>query len=733
MVRFPALLLALAYLSGTVSAQLNNPYPAAENGEAIFYSSFSERPKYLDPARSYSSDEYEFICQIYEPVVQYHYLRRPYALDPLTAAEMPGFRYLDKDGNVLPADAPVEAVAQAVWSIRIKPGILYQEHPCFAKDDQGRSRYLALTEMDCRGIKTLFDFKQTGTRELTARDYMLQIMRLADERLECPVFAPVVAEYIVGMKEYAQALNAWIEAERTRRREARGMFYNREEDEKADPIRPDYFSIPCPGLRLVDDHTFEIVLNKKYPQFVYWLAMPFFAPMPEEALAFYGQGVMIERNIVLDWYPVGSGAYRMAMYDPDWRIMLAANEHYRDERYPSEGAPGDREAGILASADRRLPLIPRAVFSVERESAPGWRKFMQGYYDFAGVSSEQFSKVMDLSVKDARLSEEMERLGIRLNTAVIPSVYGYFGFNMDDPVVGGLEEKRCKLRQALTIALNREEFIEIFLNGRGLPAMGPIPPGIFGYLEGEEGMNPVTHTWGMAAGQAVRRSVDEARRLLAEAGYPGGISAETGQPLVVYFDTASSNVDFMNWLKKQFKALNVTIEMRQTDYNRFREKMDTGNYQIFSWGWNADYPDPENFLFLLYGPNGKVKYKGENGANYTNPEFDRLFERMKTLENSPARLAIIREMLVLARHDAPWEFGYYPKAFSLAHAWMGAAKPNLMANNLLKYRSLDLPARNRYRAEHNAPRWGWVAAAAAVVILVILPGLYMVLRREFKA
>ena len=56
-----------------------------------------------------------------------------------------------------------------------------------------------------------------------------------------------------------------------------------------------------------------------------------------------------------------------------------------------------------------------------------------------------------------------------------------------------------------------------------------------------------------------------------------------------------------------------------------------------------------------------------------------------------------------------------------------------MANNLLKYRSLDLAARNRYRAEHKAPRWGWVAAVAAVVVLVILPRLYMVLRREFKA
>ena len=73
--------------------------------------------------------------------------------------------------------------------------------------------------------------------------------------------------------------------------------------------------------------------------------------------------------------------------------------------------------------------------------------------------------------------------------------------------------------------------------------------------------------------------------------------------------------------------------MRSTDYNRFQEKMRKGTEQLFYWGWNADYPDPENFLFLFYGPQGKVKFSGENASNYANPEFDRLFERMREMEN----------------------------------------------------------------------------------------------------
>ncbi|RKU34996.1 peptide ABC transporter substrate-binding protein, partial [Candidatus Poribacteria bacterium] len=81
----------------------NNPYPKAEQNQEIYYSTFNEEPKHFDPAVSYSSDEYRFIQQIYEPPLQYHYLKRPYELMPLTAESVPIPRYFDAAGRALPA------------------------------------------------------------------------------------------------------------------------------------------------------------------------------------------------------------------------------------------------------------------------------------------------------------------------------------------------------------------------------------------------------------------------------------------------------------------------------------------------------------------------------------------------------------------------------------------------------------------------------------------------------
>ena len=113
--------------------------------------------------------------------------------------------------------------------------------------------------------------------------------------------------------------------------------------------------------------------------------------------------------------------------------------------------------------------------------------------------------------------------------------------------------------------------------------------------------------------------------LLAQAGYPDGRDPRDRQAAELNFEAIATGPDDkarLNWLRKQFAKLGIELVVRATDYNRFQEKMRKGTGQIFIWGWNADYPDPENFLFLLYGPNGKVKHQGENASNYANPEFD---------------------------------------------------------------------------------------------------------------
>lgn len=702
--------LLVILLAGCDQGAWNNPYPASESNKPIYYDMFMERPKHLDPVTAYSADEYTFIAQIYEPPLQYHFLKRPYELTTLTAESVPEPAHYDEADNKLAADVAADDVAYSVYRIRINPGIHYQPHPAFAKDKQGNYLYHDLTRPDLEDIRKLAGFENTGTRELTAADYVYQIKRMANPRLQSPI-AGLMSKYIVGLPELMETLQGRPVAMDESR------FLDLREYE-------------LPGAKVIDKYTFEIRINGKYPQFVYWLAMPFFSPMPWEAERFYNQPGMSERNIVLDWYPVGTGPFMLTENNPNLRMVMERNPNFRGEPYPAEGLPEDGNTALLADAGKPMPFIDKAVYSLENETIPAWNKFLQGYYDVSTVSSDSFDQAVRFNAHgNAVLTPEMKEKGINLASAVTVSTY-YMGFNMLDPVVGGYDKKSRLLRRAISIAVDFEEFISIFQNGRGIASQGPIPPGIFGYREGREGMNPYVYDW---KNGATRKSIDKARELLAEAGYPNGRDKESGEPLILYYDTLARGPDskaLNNWFIKQFDKLGIRLVVRSTDYNRFREKMRKGTAQIYMWGWNADYPDPENFLFLLYGPNGKVQHGGENSSNYANPEFDRLFEQMRNTENSPQRQAIIDRMVEIARRDAPWLWGFHPVSFSLYHEWYRNAEPNLMANNTLKYKRINADLRQEKRRSWNDPILWPVLTVFAVVIVAFVPAIVVYRRRE---
>ncbi len=710
----PCLILLVMLLAGCDQGPWNNPYPASESGEPIYYDMFSQRPKHLDPITAYSADEYQFIAQIYEPPLQYHFLKRPYQLTTLTATQIPEPVYYDAAGNRLPADVDAEHVDHSVYRVEIQPGIRYQPHPAFAKNDAGEYRYHNLDKADLAAIQELSDFEHTGTRELTAADYVYQIKRLAHPRLNSPI-AGLMSKHIVGLSDLMDRLKGEVGATDV------ASFL-------------DLRAYDLEGTEIIDRYTYEITIQGKYPQFVYWLAMPFFAPMPWEAESFHNQPGMDERNIVLDWYPIGTGPFMLTANNPNLRMVMERNPNFRGEPYPSEGMPGDREAGLLKDAGKPMPFIDKAVYSLENETIPAWNKFQQGYYDVSAISSDSFDQAIRFDAQgDAELTADMKDKGIDLLTAITTSIY-YTGFNMLNDVVGGDDEKSRYLRRAISIAVDMEEFISIFQNGRGVAAQGPIPPGIFGNRQGEAGINPYVYNWTEQGPE--RKSIDRARELLAKAGYPNGRDEETGKPLSLYFDTLDRGPDsksINNWYIKQFDKLGIRLVVRSTDYNRFREKMRKGTAQIYFWGWNADYPDPENFLFLLYGPNGKVEHNGENSSNYANPEFDRLFEKMRNMENSPERQEIIDQMVDIARRDAPWLWGFHPVAFSLNHQWYKNAKPNLMANNTLKYKRIDGELRQKLRAEWNKPvLWPFIILLI-ILLAAFIPAIRLYRRREKSA
>ncbi len=685
----------------------NSPYPAAEATHNTLYRSFSQRPKHLDPARSYSSNEYAILAQIVEPPLQYHYLKRPYTLEPLTLTALPELTFLDAMGAELSAASGDGAVSEQIafsrYTLRLREDVRYAPHPAFAQDENG-FLYNDLDADTVTSLRSPLDLNVHGTRAVRAEDYAYQIRRLADPNLHSPVFS-ILEDYIVGLREAREEIRA--------QREAIG---------EGDWL--DLRSIELSGVEVLDASTLQITLKGRYPQFVYWLAMPFFAPLPWEADQFFAQPALQAANLSLDWYPVGSGAYQLLENNPNRRMVLTRNPEFHTEYYPSEGEAEDEAAGLLVDAGKRLPFIDRVEYRLEKEDIPYWNKFLQGYYDASGISSDSFDQAVQYSPEgDALVSDALGERGIRLQTAVSASLF-YMGFNWLDPVVGGNDERARKLRQAISLAFDQEEQISIFSNGRGVPAQGPIPPGLFGHRSGEAGINALVYRW--VDGKPQRRSLAEAKALLAEAGWPEGRDAASGQPLVLNLDVTGGGADDkarFDWYRKQFSRLGIQLIIRNTDYNRFQDKVRNGTAQLFLWGWNADYPDPENFLFLLRGSNAKVSSGGENASNYQSAAFDAEFEAMRLLPNGPERQAVIDRMVAQLREDAPWVWGMHPMSYGLYHAWFQNTKPNLMANNTLKYFRLDPALRAQKRAQWNPPQLQPLLWGLAVLLILLLPAL----------
>jgi ABC-type transport system substrate-binding protein len=384
--------------------------------------------------------------------------------------------------------------------------------------------------------------------------------------------------------------------------------------------------------------------------------------------------------------------------------------------YPDDATPpasaADHDAAAVAS--RALPFLDRIEFRRDPESVPAFMKFMQGYYDQSVIIRESF----DRAVQHGELTQSTAALGLQLAKTVLASVY-YLGFNMDDAVVGsGAGDRGRALRQAMSLAIDSDEFLRLFTNDRGIEAQSPVPPDIFGYDPAYR--NPY-------------RIVDlpRAAELLRAAGYANGIDPATSRPLHLTLDVndTSARAQLMfQFFRDSWKRLGLDVEITATDYNAFQDKMRTGAYQLFWWGWGADYPDPENFLFLLYGPMGRTQSGGPNTANFADPRYDALFVRMRAQENGPERAALITEMRGILERERPWIEIFYPEDYALSHAWVEHAKPAALTLPIEKYLDVDPAERARRRAAWNEPiRW-----PAYVLLLVAVAFVAPALRRAWR-
>ena len=503
-------------------------------------------------------------------------------------------------------------------------------------------------------------------REVTAKDFLYSFRRMADPRVPCPVLG-FFEDKILGFADYVKN--------------------NRQNG--AD------YDAPVPGLQLDpnDPYTFRIVLNQPYPQLRFMMAMHFTTPIPREAVELYGKEKF-------NRHPVGCGAYTMVEYTPKRRVVLKKNPTRVPEYYPTEGAPGDPELGRLKDAGQQLPLADTIVYSFVKESVTGWNLFLQGYMDGWGVTQQNYQQAMS---RPGVLSREMIDHGIKLEHQEAPQI-SYFAFNMNDPVFGGYTPERRKLRQAISLALDSQQFIDLESQGNGIPAQSIIPPGLFGY--DPKYKNPYRQF-----------SVEAAKKKLAEAGYPDGIDPKTGEQLTLYFDNTATSAEerqSVGLIQKQIEAIGVRFESRVFRGPVWQDRLDKGQAQFFRYGWLADYPDPENFVFLLYGPN---KRPGPNASAYQNPEYDKLFEQMRAMEDTPARAEIIRKMRDIAAEDCPWIYLIHDQDLGLRQGWVSNTKPHGVSNDTVKYWRVDGEKRAALQAQWNRPNY-WPAGIGAVVLLL---------------
>jgi oligopeptide transport system substrate-binding protein len=470
-------------------------------------------------------------------------------------------------------------------------------------------------------------FKETRGkgRELTAEDFVYSLKRIAD-----PLLASTGWWALEGK---IAGLNEW-----------------RESAQKAGVA--DY-SKPVEGLQAIDRFTLQIKLRQRSEVFLYRLAMPFLSVVPREAVEYYGRG--------FGQHPVGTGPFKLEEYGGGARLVYSKNPTFRKEAYPSEGDPTDPQSGLLADAGAMLPLSNRVVVQLYSEQQALWQAFVDGKVELApgpvpaagSGSGAGTSKTQTLAVGERSVTvHRSENFDVT-----------HESFNMKDAVVG----RNRYLRQALSLAFDVDAWIGVFMPSQALPARSPVPSGLIG-REALLGNNPYRSY-----------NIFRARELLAKAGYPEGRGLE---PIIYLSSTDPTQRKMAEFLAKSFEVLGVSLKVTELGWPEFQSAIKEGKGQMWAYAWHADYPDAENFLQLFYSKNASP---GPNDANYSNAEFDRLYEQALLLPDSQKRAVLYQRMVKIVLEDCPWILGVHRLSFTATQPWLMNFKPHLFDRGMGKY------------------------------------------------
>ena len=524
------------------------------------------------------------------------------------------YHYLKRPYELIPClagDFPKVSDDGLTYTFKLRQDVFFADDPCFTSSG-GKGRQLLAQDF-------VYAWKRIANIKNTSKNWW------------------VFEDHIVGLDEfrdYTKQLGA---------------------GQKVD------YNLPVEGLEAVDDFTLIIKLTKPWPQILYLLAHLPTAPVAHEAVEYYGKAI---HN-----HPVGTGPYVLKDWKRGSKITMVRSPNFRKELYPAEGAPGDEQAGLLKDADKRIPFIDEARWQVIEEDQPRWLIFMRGQIDASGIPKDFYDQAIGPGLE---VTPEMKAKGIILRKFREPTTFWY-GFNMEDPVVG----TNKPLRQAMSMAINRAEYIEIFTNNRAELAQGPLPP-LFKEFDPEI-RNP-----------NCQYNPKRARELLQEAVNVHGGPLPTLTISTPGTDTLARQMG--EYITRSMEEVGLKIEIDYMDWPTFQDRVKTKSVQIFGMGWIADYPDPENFMQLFYSKNVSP---GPNNFNYQNPAFDTLYEKAKAMPDSAQRVQLYRKMERMLQEDCPAIFTQHRVAFILHYDWLKNYKPGVFAYGLMRYHKIDLSAREK--------------------------------------
>jgi ABC-type transport system substrate-binding protein len=394
------------------------------------------------------------------------------------------------------------------------------------------------------------------------------------------------------------------------------------------------YDAKVPGLEVVDDHTLRIRLTETDYTFGYVLAMVATSAQAREVVEAYEDS---------NSHPVGTGPYVLKKWVRASKIILEANPDYRDVTWNFQPGTDPYDKKLVAEMKgKKIPAIGTIDISVMEEGQTRWLAFQDGQIDYVNIPQEYTPKAL---VGDA-LAPDLVKQGFRLQRVIDPDLT-YTAFNMKDPVIGGFSKEKTALRRAIVMAFDNDEEIAVVRRGQAISARTPIPPGVVGY-------NPKYQS-------LIKFDVPHANRLLDQLGYNPGADGKRNlpdcKPLVLKMATETNAIDrdFNELWRKSMDRIGIRIEFKPQKFSENNRAAKACQLMMWGQAWLADYPDGENFMQLLYGPN----IGQSNNGCYQSPAFDKLFEAAKRLPDSPERNRLYDQMAHQMEVDAAWRLGVH--------------------------------------------------------------------------